>query len=269
MALNLSFRILDDPQDQDRGDALWAEIGTFRAYHAAVTLREAATFVLSASSSPPEVRAHALQDLSQSLMQIARGQDRDLADIDVSFPEAWQTLVLKSGYPFALACRLGTLLGGAAATARGAMSAYGMLLGCALQIIDDRDPSGLRRDLGRGRKSIVVRLALSPADRPVREELEELLFQPAPRPVPRMEVLVDATGAREQAAVVASRLASEARDKLAGLQGSAADWLHGYPDDLLSERLQVPSPALPRTGLDERVATLICSVPQSSTEGPS
>lgn len=238
-ALNLSLRILDDLQDQDRPDGLWSTVGADRAFLYAAALREVASSLLAtAAEAPAQARLQALADVSRTLLRVGRGQERDLRGTEDDVKGLWAVIQDKSGELFALACRLGCELAGADAAATAALSRYGFHLGIALQLLDDLAsvlPAEQYRDLRHGRTRFPLHMALTLAG--PGSELAALTSAPPPWPVERISELIRSHGAGE----LTLWTARQERDR-------ALEALHGLGDPgaaFLAQLCRAPFPADP------------------------
>jgi geranylgeranyl diphosphate synthase, type I len=239
LALNLALRVYDDAMDEDRPDALWATLGRARATVVAGMLRETATLLLTRSQCPASTTLAVLHDVSASLVQVGAGQDRDLAGAR-DLASWWQVMTLKSGRLFALACRIGGRLGGAAATAIASLTRYGHAVGMALQLVDDWSstaPSGDARDLAIGKRTTPVWLAFAMAAPQQRAQLEALVAARPPWDASAIGRILDEVGARSYTLWLAHRMADRARTALLGLPAERVE--------LLVEFARAPLPPLP------------------------
>lgn len=241
-ALNLSLRILDDLQDQDRPDGLWSTVGADRAFLYSAALRElASSLVAAAAESPAQARLEALADVSRTLLRVGHGQERDLRGTDADVKGLWAVIQDKSGELFALACRLGCKLAGANAAATEALSRYGFHLGIALQLLDDLAsvlPSEQYRDLRHGRTRFPLHMALTLAGQG--SELADLTSTPPPWPVERISELIRSHGAGELTLWTAGQERDRALLALRGLSGPGAAFL--------AQLCRAPFPADPTSG---------------------
>jgi geranylgeranyl diphosphate synthase type I len=169
-----SFRWFDDVQDRDRDDALWARLGTGRATNLAAAALTLAWRALAEDEATPRSALAAFGDYT---VELARGQDRDLAGRAASLDDGLRTIEEKSGAAMALACRLGVLAalddqGRAEPCAR-----FGRHLGTTVQLLDDLDgafhPYGLG-DLATGKVTMAVLYGLT-ADHSARAELRAIV----------------------------------------------------------------------------------------------
>jgi geranylgeranyl pyrophosphate synthase len=169
-----AFRWFDDAQDRDRDDALWARIGAGRATNLAAAALTLAWRTLAEDAATPR---SALAAFGEHTVELARGQDRDLAGRPASLDDAWRTIEEKSGAAMALACRLGVLAALDDPALAEPCARFGRHLGTAAQVLDDLDgafhPYG-RGDLTTGKVTLPVLFGLA-ADHPAREELRAIV----------------------------------------------------------------------------------------------
>jgi geranylgeranyl diphosphate synthase, type I len=218
--LNLSLRVLDDLQDQDREDGLWRTVGPSQAYHFAATLREVASCILATAAEIDETtRLAAVADMTRALLLVGRGQSVDLQGGRRDIQDQWTVMQDKSGELFALACRLGCRLAGVPEASMVALSQYGFHLGIALQLLDDLAsvlPAEQHRDLQFGRMGFPLHMALTLRDSPA--ELTQLISLPLPWDVHRIAELIRATGAHELTLWTARQEQQRALHQLDGLE---------------------------------------------------
>jgi geranylgeranyl diphosphate synthase type I len=240
LALNLSLRIYDDIMDEDRPDALWATLGRARAIVVAGMLRETATMLLARPTWPANLTAAMLHDISASLLHVGAGQDCDLAGAARDLTSWWHVMTQKSGCLFALACRIGARLGGAAAAPMESLTRYGHAVGMAFQLVDDWSstaPSSDARDLATGKRTTPVWLALAMASSEERTRLETLLAARPPWDAAAVGRILDDSGARPYTLWLAHRMADRANAALTGLSASGVIFLVDFA--------RAPLPLLP------------------------
>jgi geranylgeranyl diphosphate synthase type I len=169
-----SFRWFDDVQDGDRDDALWARLGAGRAMNLAAA---ALTLAWRTLAEDPATPRSALAAFGAHTVELARGQDRDLAGRSASLDDGLRTVGEKSGAAMALACRLGVLCALDDPTTADPCARFGRHLGIAAQLLDDLDgafhPYG-RGDLASGKVTMAVLYGLC-ADHPARTELQAIV----------------------------------------------------------------------------------------------
>lgn len=182
--LLLAMRWLDDLADRDREESLWQEVGAGRATNMAAAALTVAWRALA--EEEPALAPAALSAFGELTVELARGQDADLAGLSEPGGAAgvrtlegyWQVMRGKSGAAVALAGRVGALAARpdlpAAAEACGRFGAH---LGTALQILDDLDgafhPDGAG-DLAAGKVTLPVLYGLA-AEHPRCGELAGLI----------------------------------------------------------------------------------------------
>ncbi|MGE3334947.1 MAG: polyprenyl synthetase family protein [Rhodospirillaceae bacterium] len=149
-------------------------------------LTEAFTVLADEATHPDgAVRANLVADLAEAsgAKGIVGGQMIDLMAIGLNLDQAGLTRLqnMKTGCLIAGACRLGAILGGAGATDRDALGAYGIAMGLAFQIADDvldvessADVTGKAtgKDAAAGKATFVSRLGLEGAKVYARELAE-------------------------------------------------------------------------------------------------
>jgi geranylgeranyl diphosphate synthase, type I len=196
--LIVAMRWFDDLADRDRTDSLWQEVGAGRATNLAAAALTVAWRTLAEGTAAP---AAALRAFGELTVELARGQDADLAGGARTLDEYWRMMRSKTGAALALACRVGALAARPdAPEAADACGRFGAHLGTAMQILDDLDgtfhPDG-RGDLAAGKVTLPVLYGLA-ADHPGRGELADLVAGGRlAAEAGRARALLDATDTRE------------------------------------------------------------------------
>ncbi|MEP0546757.1 MAG: polyprenyl synthetase family protein [Rhodothermales bacterium] len=134
--LGMAIRVLDDVQDQDRSDALWAQVGPARAFNLSAGLFSLSLRLL-AEGYEPEVHQRLARVFTGEGLRLAAGQDRDLQGAAPSLEEHWQTFEEKNARAFVLACEAGAHCGTQEPSSVRACAQYGLHLGNVLQVFDD------------------------------------------------------------------------------------------------------------------------------------
>jgi len=124
------------------------------------------------------------EDFSFTGWQMCAGQHADLTQAAPGLQQCWQIAEAKSGEFFALACRAGARLGGAAPPQIEAFDGYGRHLGILIQIADDVSglwsATGERCDLIRkGKWTLPVAYAMTACPDEKQRELQQALQQAA------------------------------------------------------------------------------------------
>ncbi len=172
---------------------------------------------------------HILADTTNT---IAAGEVLQLMQLgDVDLDEAGYLRVIgdKTACLFAAAARLGAVLSKSPEKTENALADYGFTLGQAFQITDDLlDYSGndeslgknLGDDLGEGKVTLPLILALRAADRCDREFLTESILAGGTAQLDRVRHILDHTGALDQAMETAAEYSERACANLAVLAPS-------------------------------------------------
>src|SRR5207248_7373342 len=155
---------------------------------------------LAASFPTPEIcRAVAAATntvCSGEILQIQRRKNFEL-----SRPEYFKVLSMKTGELFALSCDLGAFLSGAIPAQRAALRQYGLALGTAYQIYDDcldlfgsEDAAGksLGTDLAKGKMTLPMIWLLERASLSERAKIEVLLQEWDPAFFPQLMAMLQA-----------------------------------------------------------------------------
>jgi len=171
--LHLGVRALDDLQDQDAPRGLWTEIGPARAFNYSASLYVLAHYVLTHANFPARLRQNIQRAMSEEVMQLAAGQERDLTHQTETIEDYWQTIAAKNGRLFSLVCWLGALCGTGQQRYIDACRQYGFHLGIILQLFDDFEGTWAANDLEMGRITLPVLYGLN-IDHPRRDELQAL-----------------------------------------------------------------------------------------------
>ncbi|PAX54537.1 polyprenyl synthetase family protein [Brunnivagina elsteri] len=157
--LCLAMRILDDVQDQDRPEGLWATVGLPRAINFGTAVYTMCYELLAKADWSPELYCIISRKLIQAGLQLSSGQDKDLRGETRSVEDYWQTIEGKNASAFAWACAAGALCGTNDTSLVEACRGYGYHLGLALQLFDDFEgtweTSGLT-DLAQGKVTLPV-----------------------------------------------------------------------------------------------------------------
>lgn len=137
MLLYASAHLFDSVQDGDPPDEWWSALGSGAAVNVACGLLTSAWAVLGRVRRPwiDPVRT----DFAQTVLQMGSGQHVDLTGRRLSLEAAWTVAEAKSGAFFALACRSGARVAGAATEEVQHYGRYGMNLGLMVQVSDDID----------------------------------------------------------------------------------------------------------------------------------
>ncbi|MES0491444.1 MAG: polyprenyl synthetase family protein [Leptospirales bacterium] len=132
-----ALRLYDDAVDQDRPGGLWEQVGSARASNYATVVHTLVYNVLSkAKLSEDKYRALNIF-FTDAYINIAAGQDKDLAGDTKTVEEYWLTIELKSGWSYALGCACGGLVGSDEPELIESCHMYGYHLGLAKQIMND------------------------------------------------------------------------------------------------------------------------------------
>jgi len=184
--LYLAAQVLDDIEDGETDHALWVTLGKPQALNIATGLIFASQRALSGL---PRWGVYAsltltfLDDFGRTILRMCAGQHADLAaqnGADLPLEQYQAIVAAKSGDFFALACRVGAMLGAGDAHQVAHYAEFGYNLGVLLQISDDLVglwESGPRNDLAAGQQTLPMLYAMSVAAPRQRAVLRELLLQ--------------------------------------------------------------------------------------------
>jgi len=177
--LNLGVRILDDLQDRDTPDGLWARVGVPRAFNFSAALYAFCNELLVRASWTDERYRAISRTFTLEVMRLAAGQDRDLRAETRTIDDYWETITDKNASAFALACTAGAQCGTDVRALVDACRTFGHHLGLALQLFDDFEglwePPG-RSDLEMGKTTLPILYGLGVEHRR-RGELEKLVCE--------------------------------------------------------------------------------------------
>jgi geranylgeranyl diphosphate synthase, type I len=198
--LNLGIRILDDLQDQDTADGLWARVGVPRAFNFSAALYAFCNELLVRAAWPAEQYRAISRTFTLEAMRLAAGQDQDLRGETHTVDDYWRTIKDKNASAFALACAAGSLCGTGVPTLVEACRTFGNHLGLALQLFDDFEglwePSG-RGDLEMGKITLPVLYGLG-VEHDRRDELRRLVYDgDTAAHADRVRAILDGIHARE------------------------------------------------------------------------
>jgi geranylgeranyl diphosphate synthase, type I len=230
--VNVSIRLFDDLQDQDRPRGYWAELGVPRASNLAAGLLALSYRVLGANTWPERRHRAVTQLWSDELIRLAAGQDADLRGDARTLDDYWRMIAEKNARAYAMACGCGALAATDEVDAVAACHGYGYQLGIGLQLLDDLEglwqPDGAG-DLAAGRLTLPVLYGLE-VEHPRRAELEAVVGGGRlAAEVDRVRDILDAIGTRRFLMWAALRQRDRAFDALALLPPSAGKIaLHAY-----------------------------------------
>lgn len=150
-------------------------------------------------------------------------------DLNLTVPDYFRILEMKTGALFAVATELGGLLNGASEQTQKGLHAFGLRLGTAYQIYDDcLDLAGdeakagktLGSDLRRGKLTLPVLHLLQTSTATERTRLSELILQGAEEEVRGLVDQALEKGAVRYAVTTGRRMLTEAQDSLESLAPS-------------------------------------------------
>lgn len=137
LASAISMRILDDVQDQDNPNALWALIGNGRAFNFAFVFQTVAFKILQEAELEPEAAKRVRKAIIDGFLFTAAGQDRDLAQLTDTIEDYYLTIELKTATPYATAVAVGAAVHTNNEAQLQACRDFGHHLGMAAQILND------------------------------------------------------------------------------------------------------------------------------------
>lgn len=176
--------VIDDDDRRRHRLTAWRVFGEGRAILAGDDLLNLASQVILEAPSPN--RTVALQRLSETAMELNRGQHADLSfqdRLDVSIPECIDMATAKTGALISCSASIGAVLAGAPTALVDGLASFGRHLGLAFQAVDDLlgiwgepmitgKPVG--SDLRRKKKTLPVVFALCTGD-PSMDKLRRVL----------------------------------------------------------------------------------------------
>jgi octaprenyl-diphosphate synthase len=144
-------------------------------------------------------------------------------DLNLSLPDYYKIIEMKTAALFAAACELGAFTSEAGPEVIGALKTFGARLGTAYQIYDDvLDIAGdeaevgktLGTDLEKGKLTLPVLLLLQSSDDARRQRVRELLLHENLSGHEELTELLRTSGAMANAIEIACRMVAEARQAL-------------------------------------------------------
>jgi octaprenyl-diphosphate synthase len=144
-------------------------------------------------------------------------------DLNLSLPDYYKIIEMKTAALFAAACELGAFISEAGPEIISALKTFGARLGTAYQIYDDvLDIEGdeaevgktLGTDLEKGKLTLPVLLLLQSSDEGRRQRVRELLLHENHSGHEELSALLRSSGAMLNAVEIARRMVAEARQSL-------------------------------------------------------
>ncbi len=148
-------------------------------------------------------------------------------DLQLSVPDYYKIIEMKTGALFAVACEMSAVLNHAPAPAVSSLRTFGMRLGTAYQIYDDcldiaghEETAGktLGSDLRKGKLTLPILHLLQHSPAEERQRLFETILRGAPGDLERLVQLAVDAGALSAAISAANQMLAEARQDLACLR---------------------------------------------------
>ena len=171
------LRLYDDIADQDRPGGLWEEVGPARAWNYASAVHILSFDILSMARLPHGRFRTINQLFIDTFVNLAAGQDRDLAGVTKTVEDYWLTIEMKSGHAYALACASGAIVGTVDPRLIESCRVFGHHLGLSKQILNDMEsiwhPDGIT-DIKQGKVTLPLVLGIC-FDHPAREELTRMV----------------------------------------------------------------------------------------------
>jgi geranylgeranyl diphosphate synthase type I len=175
--LHLAMRILDDLQDRDCTNGLWAAVGLSHAFNYSAALYTLCNELLAQAPWSAELYRTINQTFTQAALRLLAGQDRDLRGETRTLEDYWRTIEGKNAMAFSFICAAGAICGTEDAVLIEACRTFGHHLGLALQLFDDFEglwePSGLS-DLAMGKITLPIIYGIS-VEHEERSELQALV----------------------------------------------------------------------------------------------
>lgn len=171
------LRLYDDIEDQDRPGGLWEEVGPARAWNIASAIHVLSYDILSSAPLPHGLFRSINQLFIDTFVNLAAGQDRDLAGVTKTVEDYWLTIEMKSGHAYALACTSGAMVGTLEPRLIESCRVFGHHLGLTKQILNDMEsiwhPDGIP-DIKQGKVTLPLVFGIC-FDHPAREELTRMV----------------------------------------------------------------------------------------------
>lgn len=216
--------VSDKRRNQDTANSIWGNAasvltGDFlysRSFEMMVALDEMAV----------------MRILSRATNRIAEGEVLQLLNCnnpEASEAEYLEVIVRKTAVLFEAGCRLGAVIAKAGATMEEALSAYGLHLGTAFQLVDDAlDYSAKAEDLGKnlgddlaeGKPTLPLIRAMALGSPEQRILIEEAIIQGRRDQIGPILDIIASTGAIEYTARLAQQEAEQAKAELLALPAS-------------------------------------------------
>lgn len=165
LATEISIRILDDLQDQDRPHALDQSVGVACALNYADAFKTVGFKVMGdLALNNVAIGVKLYNTFIDGYFQVLKGQDRDLKGISNTWENYWQTVEMKTGAGYGTASALGAIVGTNQEELINSCRIYGYHLGLAIQIFNDLEgvwfPDG-KSDLDRGKITLPLLYGLT------------------------------------------------------------------------------------------------------------
>jgi geranylgeranyl diphosphate synthase type I len=177
VAAAASLRILDDLEDQDRPDRLWAQVGPAQAWNYAAALQSMAFSILGQAPLTAQVSRKISRTFADGFLHVTCGQNRDLGQATTTIEGYWATVAEKIGFAYATGCATGAMIATDEAGLIEACGNFGFHLGYVIQIVNDMEsiwrPDGAT-DLKQGKITLPLLYGLT-GDHPARDELALLV----------------------------------------------------------------------------------------------
>jgi competence protein ComQ len=179
--LHTAALLLDDVEDGELDGKPWPVVGPAEAVNIATALVFAAQLALArleSETGDPTVSLALWQTFNRASLQVCAGQHLDLTAASAALETYWQVAAGKAGQVFALACRVGAMLGACDAQWIARYDEFGYNLGILVQISDDFNGvwnSPGAGDLRAGLRTLPVVYALSVSPPHARKHLNDLL----------------------------------------------------------------------------------------------
>ena len=152
-------------------------------------------------------------------------------DLNLSVPDYFRILEMKTGALFAVATQLGGRLNGASAQVEAGLHSFGMRLGTAYQIYDDCLDLAGGSDLRRGKLTLPILHLLQISTPQERTRLAGIILEGKDEEIPALVQQAVQQGAVSHAVTTGRRMLSEAKESLAPLDSASGA---PFVDSLLS-----------------------------------
>lgn len=200
---------------------------------------------LAASFPTPEI-CRAVASATNTVCSGEILQTRNRTNFQLTKPEYFRIIEMKTAELFALSCELAALLAGATAVQLAAMRQFGLAFGTAYQIFDDcldlfgteaKAGKSLGTDLVKGKMTLPLLVLRERASEADRAELQRLLASWQPDSLPRISALLRQYDALKPSRETINQYLDSARRSVAGLSSSSGQQTLTQLTDYLEQQV--------------------------------